>query len=680
MVNRPDFSAKFSFDNIDGKTFISQTYYTPAEKTHSCDRLWANLGVWLARVFYSLSHKYENSETLTQHVIQHLNSATTKGKVKKAEYLVNLLVTSVKDQTKASKLKNDFAAAKAAYIQKRGSKQDVEQKEAKPDEKSSKDQAQDGATDHGSKQTNSDQSLSQIDQKFVPDQSKDQALDGVTDQKLDSDQDESQVQGGATDSNSNQPTTTQSSPNALFWDDAFRNMAQAPVQASSAPIDWDNRIQNLYDDSLLKTGCILEWDFQTINPDQICAFAEKLKGNDANLELFFTKVMDKFSAFNPDQAYRFWESIKALPVVKQYYPKLNAAQLERIVKTCFDTCGVVLDLPAEISGRQLYELFQRVQNSDKALANTIKYYTICQRSNGDLSSQEWHSLFVYRFDHHEIAEAFIDSNLTKEQLIGFSSALVELGQDDAEIKLALSRKKPSDVLMQLLKELAEKPSKFPEAKRIYDLLTQAAPAPAPVSAPAPISTSAVNWDDWIRDLPADKTQQKALLEQTDLQGMSWDQIVSLFEKLKDDADNCDLCFTKVESKLVGLNPDQAYKLWTLIKEMTVSQKFCPKLSIAQAEPIARAGLYPQQGPFIEALHEMTAKQLHGIFTGAVHRSNDEIFAKDVQNYLIGCGWGKLSKHEWHLLFTYRRDLKALSQDFVNTNSLKNKWLAFLYAP
>ena len=68
----------------------------------------------------------------------------------------------------------------------------------------------------------------------------------------------------------------------------------------------------------------------------------------------------------------------------------------------------------------------------------------------------------------------------------------------------------------MLAGLAANP-KFPEAKRIYDLLTQAAPAPAPVSVPALTPTSAANWDDWIRDLPTDTLKQKALLEQTDLQ-------------------------------------------------------------------------------------------------------------------------------------------------------------------
>ena len=292
--------------------------------------------------------------------------------------------------------------------------------------------------------------------------------------------------------------------------------------------------------------------------------------------------------------------IKTLPIVKQYYPKLNPQQLERIVKTIFALhLSVMHKFPPEISARKLCDIFLKVQSSksksDKSFAIKIKDLLVGSfYQDIDLSIKEWQSLYSYNLFHNELA-TFMGSEMSKKQLIGYSRVWV--GLDDTSIKQFFSFYKQDASSMRLLKKLAQKPNKFPNAKRLYDLLTPsntATPAPVPVPTvsapvtPAPTTTApAVNWDAWIRDLPADKLKQKALLEQTDLQGLSGDQVLALFEKLKDDAENCGICFAKVENSLVLFNPAQVFKIWQLIKKMPVAKQFYPKLSTAQVEPILR---------------------------------------------------------------------------------------------
>ena len=119
-----------------------------------------------------------------------------------------------------------------------------------------------------------------------------------------------------------------------------RDYDQVAEQCARERISWKNAISN------------------RLNSYQICAFAEKPRYDHYEVqELFFAKVADKLIAFFPHQAYKLWELIQGYKFVEQFYPRLNAGQLEPIVREILRHNVVVPWLPKEISAKQLYELF-----------------------------------------------------------------------------------------------------------------------------------------------------------------------------------------------------------------------------------------------------------------------------------------------------------------------------------
>ena len=166
--------------------------------------------------------------------------------------------------------------------------------------------------------------------------------------------------------------------------------------------------------------------------------------------------------------------------------KLSIAQARAILKKCFvsgdpDVSDKLLEhIPVEL----VFNVFRKIKKSDVKLAQDLNLYLInCCGELKTMTSLQWQEVFAFK---NKLARLGVfRGDLTKAQLKGLALAFDALEKDKKVEKELLTWIFPKEGLLgdkekenvnknlKKLKTLADKPNRFPEAKRLYDLIEKA---------------------------------------------------------------------------------------------------------------------------------------------------------------------------------------------------------------